>query len=191
VRSFSGTNRGVFTLPEAAVTTTWLVVVMMKAVTLSVPNLGWGNLVTALTAYDSALMTDTHWTGVYYYTQATSSPNGENLLLPYLTTFGGATLIRITFTPLPTAIALQHNNRKELLSEVDDLKRQVEEFKVQVDNLLSASKICDDKEDETKTDNNSEANPVPNMNWSPPVLAPQSIIPAQSRSAFVMAPARR
>lgn len=141
VRTFGGTARGCFTLPEVAVTTTWQIVMMYTAGTLTVPQLGAGNLVTPQTAFQSCLTNGVAWTAIYYYTQATTSSSGENLIIPYCTTFGGATIVRVSFVPLPTAISMQHNNRKELINEVDDLKAQVEEFKKQISDLVDNNSI--------------------------------------------------
>jgi hypothetical protein len=163
-----GSNYGYFQLPSVATTTIWLITVCLTGTTLSVPVLAYllaGGLNT-ITAFQGTTTANTSSTIQYYYSQESG---GNRSLVPYLTTWSGATVARISFVPLPTAIALQHNNRKELVQEVDELKAEVQEFKDLISQMQTG---------ETRTLPQENSTPVTPGN---PSLTPKSRLPSYSR----------
>jgi hypothetical protein len=137
---YAGTTYGQFTLPNVPTTTTWLIVASYAATTLTGPVLNKvvGGTLTQLTAFQGSTVNGATSIGIYYYTQ-TPATEESKYIVPAFTTFGTASQVRMIFIPLPTAILLQHNNRKELMAEVDDLKTEVEEFR----NLIERMQISD------------------------------------------------
>lgn len=67
-------------------------------------------------------------TWAFYFRTVTTDSNTRKIV-PAFSTITSLSVAELDITPIPTAIALQHNNRKEITKEVDELKKEVEEMR--------------------------------------------------------------